>query len=616
MLIRFLYLFLAIIFVCNSTLLPQQTDKDIIAKIGTKVITRDQFIERYEFTPTLRKQPDLKNEAIKLDFLYTMVAEKLWALEAHFLGLDTLEVIKFAKTEFEKMFVRDALFKKGITDKIQITPEEFKQGSIRNITKLQVRFIFSEDENEISDIYKLLTEGVEFDTILTTREEFEEQIEPIDVIYGQMDDAVEDSLYNLSIGKFTAPILTPDGWYIFQLENKVISVLSTTEEMEEAKENVEKIIKARRTRILYRKYFSDFFENEKVDVNPVLFESLAEKITRRYKWKIETRQIDKNNLLNFLADDVLFIESEFGQDSLNQIFINFKDHPFTLKYFIRLLAFNSFPAEEYDLPKIRSLLDSKTRSTIEQELLAREGIKKGYLSLPEVQNDLNTWTDNYLFQMLQNKFLDSVSVSDKEVYALYKERNKEEKYPREINICEILVDNQHLADSLRKVIDIGEDFKQLAKKYTQREKTKGTDGEFGYFPPAEYGDIGRIASSLEIGQVYGPLKVPEGYSIFKLIGKQDTTTVQPIPFSSVKDEYTRELKHIKAKVKMDNYTVDLALKFGVGINFDLFDSIDVTSINSFGIRRLGFGGKLTAVPILAPNADWVQPWLRKLQIVQ
>ena len=351
-------------------------------------------------------------------------------------------------------------------------------------------------------------------------------------------------------------------------------------------------------------------------MNPELFESLAEKIAARYKWKKDKKIVDKNNLLNLLSDDVLYIESEFGTDSLKQVFIKFNKNPFTLKHFIRLITFDGFPSENSDLPDIRKLLDAKTKSMIEQELLAREGIRRGYLSLPDVQSDINSWTDNYLFQMLQNKFLDSVTVSETEVYELYKERNKEEKYPREINILEILVDNQHLADSLRKKIDDGEDFKQLAKKYTQRETTKNSEGEFGFFPSAEHGEIGKIASAMEIGQVYGPLKTSEGYSIFKLIGKRDTVTIPPEPLSNFKEEYTRELLHRKAKVKMDNYTVGLALKFGVGINFDLFDSINVTSLNSFGIRKLGFGGKLTAVPLLAPNADWVQPWLQKLKIVQ
>ena len=121
---------------------------------------------------------------------------------------------------------------------------------------------------------------------------------------------------------------------------------------------------------------------------------------------------------------------------------------------------------------------------------------------------------------------------------------------------------------------------------------------------------------MKIGEIYGPLKVPEGYSIFKLIDKRDSVTTPPQPYAKVKDECKRELLFLKSKLKMDSYTVDLAIKYGVGIDFDVLESIQVTNISSFALRKLGFGGKITAVPIVAPNVDWVQPWQKKIEVIQ
>ena len=42
-----------------------------------------------------------------------------------------------------------------------------------------------------------------------------------------------------------------------------------------------------------------------------------------------------------------------------------------------------------------------------------------------------------------------------------------------------------------------------------------------YFPITEHGEIGRIASTMNVGDIYGPLELKEGYSIFKLIDKQE-----------------------------------------------------------------------------------------------
>jgi len=524
--------------------------------------------------------------------------------------------MKFSRDEFEKMFVRDALYKKEITEKIKISNNELLQAFYRNRNRLKVNFIFSEDEYEIQKIYNMLIQGVVFDSVLIVRPEFDEQKAPWDVVYGQMDSAVEDSLYSLQVGKFTAPILTPDGWYIFRLTNKIESMLSTAEDLQKSNLEAEKIIKARKSQKLHLIFFAEFFNDKNIDVNPVLFESLAGKISSRFEWKKINHRIPDNNLFNLLAEDVNAIENEFGRDSLGLIYIKFDSDPLSLKQFFRIIAFDGFSSEEYEIEFIRKLLDTKTRQIIERELLAREGFKRGFNLLPRVQANVNMWVDNYLFQMLQNKFLDSVKVSDDEVYSYYKQLSEEEKYPQLINILEILTDSLEIVDIILQEIKEGKDFSELAKQYTKREWTKKNSGEFGFFPSSQFGEIGRIAVTMKIGEIYGPLKVPEGYSIFKLIDKRDSVTASSQPYEKVKDEYKRELLFLKSKLRMDSYTVDLAIKYGVGIDFDALESIQVTNISSFALRKLGFGGKITAVPIVAPNVDWVQPWQKKIEVIQ
>ncbi|MGB5849289.1 MAG: peptidylprolyl isomerase [Ignavibacteriaceae bacterium] len=613
---RYFAVLIITLLVNSSVLFSQQINDKPVARVGTKIITEREFLERYEFSPGLQRNNKSGTESSKLKFLYTIIAEKLWAQESSALGLDKLEVMKFSRDEFEKMFVRDALYKKEIAEKINISNDELLQAFYRNRNRLKVNFIFSEDESEIKNIYSMIIQGIVFDSVLIVRPEFDEQKEPWDVVYGQMDPAVEDSLYNLKVGECTAPILTPDGWYIFRLTNKIESMLNTAEDLQNSNLEAEKIIKARKSQKLHLKFFEEFFNDKKIDVNPALFEILVEKISTRFKWKRDNYRISDNNLYNLLAEDVNTIENEFGRDSLKLILIEFENDPHTLKQFIRILAFDGFASEDYEIQFVRKLLDTKTRQIIERELLAKEGFERGYNLLPEVQADVNMWTDNYLFQMLQNKFLDSVKVSDDEVYSYYKQLNEEEKYPQLINIIEILTDSMEIVDIIFQEIRDGKEFNELAKQYTKREWTKKNSGEFGFFPSSQFGEIGRIAVTMKIGEIYGPLKVPEGYSIFKLIDKRDSVTAASQSYEKVKDEYKRELLYLKSKLRMDSYTVDLAIKYGVGIDFGLLESIQVTNISSFALRKLGFGGKITAVPIVAPNVDWVQPWQKKIEVIQ
>jgi hypothetical protein len=418
--------------------------------------------------------------------------------------------------------VRDALYKNEILDKIQISKQEFNEGFYRYHTSLKVNFIFTESETEINNLYSILVNGIEFDSVLSARPESEEQIEPIDVAYGQMDDAIEESLYNLKIGEYTAPIITPDGWYIFKLTNRIETMFGGGNDMETAKKEVERIIKARKSRILYTAFYKDFFSEKEVDVNPVLFNSLVQKISDRFEWRGKNYSSTDSNLFKLRTDDVIYIEEKLGADSLNMIFLNFESDPIMLKQFIRILVFDGFSSEGYNKDIVNVFLDNKIRTIIEYELLAREGFKRGYNLLPEVLADVNMWVDNYLFQVLKNKFIDSVHVTDEELQAFYK------------------------------------------NTYTKQEK---------------------LTQSNQV-------------------------------IESKMDELRRELIFQNAKSKMDNYTVNLAVKYGIGIDFDFLDSIEVTNISSFAIRGLGFGGTLTAVPILAPNIGWVQPWLDRIKVIQ
>ena len=367
-----------------------------LAKIGNKVITEDEFVERYEFTPQKLSQNSKNLNSAKLDFLYTLIAEKLWSQEAKKLSLDTSEVIRFSKNEFEKMFVRDELFKREITQKIKISESELEEAYLRYINKLYVNFLFSDSKTEIDNLFNLLNTGVPFDTILSARPEYDEQLKPIEVVYGQMDEAVEDSLYNLNLYEYTEPIFTPDGWYIFRLTNKSSQILSSGEDVKTTYSNAKKIIKARKEKKIFDEFYIKFFNGDEVSVDPVLFESLAKLLVKEFNFKKSQLNVKENQPVYILAEDVNRIESELGKDTLKMHYINFSENPVTLKNFFRSIVFNGLSSKGFTIEHIRNLLNQKTRKFIEQELLYREGIKRGYLNLPSVQKDVNMWYDNYM----------------------------------------------------------------------------------------------------------------------------------------------------------------------------------------------------------------------------
>lgn len=589
---------------------PQTSGEDYLAKAGYKTITTSEFIERYEMTPGFKRHVKGMEESTQLEFLFTIVAEKLFSLEAMELRLDTTEIIRFSQRAFEKMFVRDALFQREVKDKISVSEEEIIIATIRNASRLYVNFLFSEDEEEINQLYDYLNQGIPFDSILVESPEKNEQLSPIQVSFGQLEERIENSVFNLKVGEYTKPMLTSDGWYIFRLVNRSENIFITEQDKDEAMKTLIRIVEGRKLRKRQAEFYAGFFGEQRVDVNPAIFESLAQIISSIFEHKKNSFNINEDDPIHLDAFDVIDIENQLGEDTLSMPFIKLDKNPISTKEFIRSIAFDGYNISDYKLNIVRASLDLTTRRVIEYELFYREGIKRGFQDLPEVKNEVERWLDNYLFQMLQNQIVDSITVTDQEVKDYYELLNQPKHFPVVVNIIEVLTSELEIVDTVLTELDKGTDIKLLAARYSERDFTKGRNGEFGRFSVTSHGEIGRIAETMEVGDVYGPLKVPEGYSIFKLIEKYDEY-IEPLkPFEQVKEQYRMDLMFDKARLKLIDYTYDLAVKHNIELNLDEFDNIEVTSLPSFGIRHLGFGGKITAVPILAPNVEWAYRWIQ------
>ena len=599
-----------IIFLLHTEIVSQSFNQPYVARVGSKVISDSEFLERYEFTPGFKRHIKQMDDSNKLEFLFTLIAEKLFALEAKNLKLDTTEVIKFSRRAFERMFVRDKLFQEEIRNKISVTDNELIEATIKNNSRLYVNFLFSQDKAEIDQLYNYLKEGISFDSILVESPEYEEQKEPIEVLFGQMEETIEDSLFRMKVSEFTKPILTPDGWYIFRLVNKSQNLFITDKDKENAKKTIARILENRKLIKRQKEFYAEYFRDKKVDVDAKLFEILAQKISSVFEYKRNNFTYQPNQPTYLDASDVIKIENEIGNEILTKPFVRFQDQPISLKEFIRLLAFDGFNSKEYKINYIRTALDFQTKRFIEQELFYREGLKRGYHKLPDIQNEIERWTDNYLFQMLQNQIIDSIQVSDEEVREYYELMNQPKEFPTVVNIIEVLTDDLNIVDTVLSELKKGTDIRLLAAKYSIRDFTKGRNGEFGKFPVTSYGDIGRIAATMQIGDVYGPLKVSEGYSIFKLIEKDTAYIEKPKTFEQVKEQYRQDIAFQKAQMKLTDYTYNLALKYNIELNIQELDKIQTTRLPSFGIRNLGFGGKITAVPILAPNVEWAYRWIQ------
>jgi parvulin-like peptidyl-prolyl isomerase len=583
-----------------------QQQLKVLAEFGNEKITDEEFTKRFELMPHLSER-QFNPDSAKMDFLYSLIAEKLWALEAEEKGYAASEAVIYSLKYLEKMYVRDALFQEEIESKIKLTDRDISREKYKLNTELQINIISSIDSAEIFSVYDQLKNNADFDSILMTRKEYAGQEKPVVVSSGDMiEEYVEDIIYGLNPGEISSPVRTESGWFIFKMKSKITN---NSPQMEDPHTSVERRLKEKKSKAIGQKFLADMLTDVTIQIDPPLFYKLSEKILNILAAKGIDESTDSTAYL--LESDITGMMNELGDDTLNMTLIRFEKDPINVREFLYFLIYEGFKIKDPEIKPVQLKLNNNLKYFTELELITREGYSRGYHKNETIKNELKLWRENYSAQAFRNSFVDSVSITDEEAYNYYANVLNTGAHVAQVNIIEILNEDLHIIEQVLNELNNGKDFKELAPIYTQREMTKDKGGVFGYFPVTMYGEIGRIAETLKPGEMYGPLKLPEGYSLFKLLHKRETDTVFTKPFEEVKEQIKSDLLSKKLTGSYNDYTAKLAIKYNLNINPENVLSLRLTEVPLFTYRYMGFGGRITAVPFTTPWYHWIENWRRE-----
>ncbi len=571
---------------------PVPLRNDTLAKAGDKIITARDFIQRYELTIWQGKERKTQVDKNKLEFLYSMIAEKLLALEALALGLDKEPEIEKAIKQTEKLLVLDELYKLEIKNKVEVTEKEIIEALPKFNTEVEVHYIIARTKNEADSIWGLLKGGIEFDSLMA---ELGQSQNKEKLRWGDIYEPIEKVVYDyLSIGEVYQPILVDSLWYIIKLAGKFSKFGLSPDEIESAKSQVRKIIQLRKEREKFIEFSRKFGEGKILKVDAQLLKLLFSEINKLVEKKKLIRRAENVAVypIAILRDDFLEIKKNLV-NHLDDYFLKADSFKRTLDYVIDQLSFKGFVLRSEN-QSVGGTLNSLLKTIINEEFLAFEGYRRGLDKSPEVLKDMEMWRDAYLAYAMKKRLLDSLNLERKITAEELLKGYATSSQIWEIKIQEILVDDLSFADSLLKLIEQGYDMGELARRFSKREWARENEGIIGYVLSNQLGEIGQIAGTLEPGQVYGPIYTDEGYSIFKLLDKRkpkDTLYV---------------VNYDTFGIALNKLIASLADKYGVEVRAEVLKSIEVTYINTIVVRFLGFGNRILAVPLLERNVDWLR----------
>lgn len=143
-----------------------------------------------------------------------------------------------------------------------------------------------------------------------------------------------------------------------------------------------------------------------------------------------------------------------------------------------------------------------------------------------------------LSQMAVRNFLETVTVSDEEVKALYDQNQDQFMTEEKVAAKHILVDDLDKALVVLKEIKAGKSFEDAATEYsTCPSKEKGGDlGEFGRGQMVK--EFENAAFKAEVDKVTGPVKTQFGYHLIKVTARQEAKQMQ---FEEIKDSIRQDM---------------------------------------------------------------------------
>ncbi|MBE0538141.1 MAG: peptidyl-prolyl cis-trans isomerase, partial [Ignavibacterium sp.] len=454
--------------------------------------------------------------------------------------------------------------------------------------------------------------GVPFDSLYT--ELNPQNDDTLTISVGQLAENIEDKIFPLPDDAFTTPIEMNGSWYIFKILKRYNSIISKSLGWENDFKKSQKIAKERAERVFYKSYMENFFKNKQVKINGKLLKSFSTHLFTVLKSRAADNQ--KPEKLYLMSVDIPLIEYQLGKDTLTLPFVEMSDRIINAEDFLNYLRFENFYVDSLDYHTILKSLNNKTKDFIEYKMLANEGYRQGLQNNSDVKNQVKMWKENYFMQLVTTKFIDSSKVSDQEIIDFYNVQKNGKLRNKQVNILQFYSDSLETVEKFLNEIENGKSFEDLLKKYSSNQLSEINSGESGFISVNSNREVGRIAASMKIDDIYGPMSFKNGYLVFKLIDVKEDSVFLSKAFSDIKNELGRELGYLKQKKSLNKFIGDLANKYGLQVNLDNLKNITVTSHQSIIYRYLGFGGRILAVPLVNINMEWVPEWQGRSQNIQ
>lgn len=241
-----------------------------MAHINGHVITVGDFERSY--VHALIQSGENDTPEARYNHLDLLIEEHLWYEEALRRNLDSDSLLARFTELALKRAIGGRYYELAFLEQLpQLTEAEIRQAFARYKQPVMVRHLFYRNGADARSAHARLTAGTSFldeAQVAFRTEIFDSTAGWLGKIqYFQVDDAFAEAAFALSVGQYSDPVRSRQGWHIIKVEDRVYAPVITESEFQSRKDGIAGLLRIRRRRLDGDRFIRTFMENRNVQIN-------------------------------------------------------------------------------------------------------------------------------------------------------------------------------------------------------------------------------------------------------------------------------------------------------------------------------------------------------------
>lgn len=394
-------------------------DTSVVATVGRFTIAQRDLLDSYEFGPAFVKRlPDPLRR--HLDY---MIDERLLALDAERLRLDTTAFVRERVAALEEDLAVDELYREEILSRVHLSDAELDTALQKARMHVRLRWLYAPDKRNAERLRARLAAGATFDSLFVAMKDspsdrsLETTVLSLEVNNPEFASAVRQ----LRVQETSAPLAGPDGYYIVRVDQIWQHPVLTETEYEKLRADAASALRAAKASRLAGEYVKGKMRG----VNPVIKAEgynivrayLADKgLSRdtRVKWNIPSTFMTEAGPMPLSASEAF----------LSRPLVTYGARTLLVRDYLRWFDIRQFQLKRTSLAAFNASVKQAIWKMVQDRLLSEEAYRRGLHTRTNVRRETHTWEAKLLYLAARRRLQQSIVVPDSTLRAAYERIRK------------------------------------------------------------------------------------------------------------------------------------------------------------------------------------------------